>query len=249
MRIKITFSYDGTNFFGYQVQPGLRTVQEELERAVSYLNGQKPTTTVASGRTDKGVHALGQVAHFDLDKEIPCHKIKLGLNSLLPDDIYVLQVETVNDCFHARYSALRKTYIYKINQGHFDPLSRFFCYQLQKSLDVSLMREASKLFLGEHDFRSFVDSEDIRENTTRTVYDIDFFEEGEQLTISFCGNGFMKYQVRNMVGALVLVGLHQKSISELSLLLASRSRKKAWKASPTCGLYLKDIVYEEKKNS
>lgn len=243
MRVKVVFSYDGSLFYGYQKQDGLRTVQDELEKAVSYLNGQRFTKTVASGRTDRGVHAKCQVAHFDLDKKIPCHKIKMGLNSLLPDDIYVFLVEEVSDEFHARYLAKSKEYVYELNMGEYNPLQRNYCYQLGKKLDVLKMNEASRVFLGRHDFRSFVDSEDVRENTIREVYKIEFLEEDDKLTVHFVGNGFMKYQVRNMMGALVLVGLSKKTKEELEELLASKDRKKAWKAVPACGLYLEKVNY------
>lgn len=243
MRYKIEFSYDGTDFNGYQIQPNLRTIQNELEKAVSYLNGQTKTEVVASGRTDKGVHALGQIAHFDLIKDIPLYKIKRGLNTLLPDDIHIISVEKVSSSFHARYMATSKEYSYFINMGEYDPLNRNYCYQLDKDLDLNLMKQASRLFIGKHDFRSFIDSEDIRENTVREIYTIDFIKKEKILIIKFNGNGFMKYQVRNMVGALVLVGLHRKTLEDLEILMNSKSREKAWKAVPTCGLYLEKVNY------
>lgn len=243
MRYKITFSYDGTAFYGYQKQLGHRTVQEEMEKAISYLNRQTKTIIHASGRTDRGVHAFGQVAHFDLFVSIPTHKIKMGLNSLLPEDIYVIDVIEVEEDFHARYMALKKEYIYQISMGEYDPLKRNYCYQLGKKLDILAMQDASLIFLGKHDFRSFVDSEDTRENTVRTIYSIDFLVDGDTITISFVGNGFMKYQVRNMVGALILVGLGKKSKIDIEFLLASKSREKALKAAPACGLALKRVFY------
>lgn len=243
MRYLIRFSYDGTGFYGYQLQPGLRTVQGELDKAVSYLNRQTDTKTHASGRTDRGVHALGQVAHFDLAKPIPTYKIKMGLNSLLPDDVYVWAVEEVVDGFHSRYMVKKKEYVYRINMGEYDPLMRNYVYQLEEFLDVPRMQYASKVFIGVHDFRSFVDSEDTRENTVREVYDISFSVLGNFLEITFVGNGFMKYQIRSMVGALIEVGLGKKSRNDLQILLDSKSRKKALKGAPAEGLYLKSVDY------
>ena len=127
--------------------------------------------------------------------------------------------------------------------GEYDPLNRNYCYQLDQDLDLKLMKEASKLFIGEHDFRSFVDSEDTRENTIREIYNIDVSQKESVLVIKFIGNGFMKYQVRNMVGALVLVGLHKKTLEDLEVLMNSKSREKAWKAAPACGLYLEKVNY------
>ena len=243
MRYMITFSYDGSKFYGYQVQPGLRTVQSELEKAVSFLNRQTSTLTVASGRTDRGVHALGQVAHFDLLIDIPEYKVKRGLNSLLPEDIHVIKVEKAKNDFHARYMVTSKEYIYRINMGEYNPLFRNYVYQLGKVIDIGEMKKASVYLLGKHDFRSFVDSEDTRENTVREIYKIDFTVSDSELCISFVGNGFMKYQIRNMVGSLILVGLGKKNSLDIKDLLDSKSREKALKGAPACGLYLKRVNY------
>ena len=132
MRYKIVFSYDGTNFNGYQLQPNLRTVQNELEKAVSYLNRQIYTQVQSSGRTDKGVHALNQVAHFDLIIPIPTYKIKRGLNSNLPSDVHIISVSQVTDNFHARFSAKKKEYIYKINTGEYNPIMINYFYKYNK---------------------------------------------------------------------------------------------------------------------
>ena len=177
MRYLIRFSYDGSLFYGYQVQPNLRTVQGELERAVSYLNRQTFTKTHASGRTDRGVHAYSQTAHFDLSIPIPVDKIRLGLNTLLPDDIHVFEVIEVDDSFHARYMVKSKKYVYRINMGEYNPMMRNYVYQLGRKLDISIMQEASQVLVGVHDFRSFVDSEDKRENTVREIYKIDFLSK------------------------------------------------------------------------
>lgn len=244
MRYLIRFSYDGTCFYGYQSQPGLRTVQGELDCAISYLNRQVATKSHASGRTDRGVHALDQTAHFDLSKPIPVDKIRMGLNSLLPEDIHVFHVEEVSNDFHARYMVQKKEYVYRINLGEYSPLMRNYVYQLCRPLDVSLMEDASTIFLGVHDFRSFVDSEDTRENTVREIYEIHFTVQNNILDISFVGNGFMKYQVRSLVGALIEVGLHRKTKEDLLLLLESKSREKALKGAPAEGLYLKKVYYE-----
>ena len=198
MRYKVEFSYDGTKFNGYQIQPKLRTVQEELEKAVSYLNRQTKTEVAASGRTDKGVHALGQVAHFDLNIEIPLDKIKRGLNSNLPEDIHINCVKKVSDNFHARFSSKKKEYIYKINLGEYNPLMRNYIYQYNRPLDIESMKKALKLLEGKHDFTSFVSSEDERENKVRTIYKTNLILKKDILEITFQADGFMKYQVRNM---------------------------------------------------
>ena len=243
MRYKITFSYDGTNFNGYQIQPKLRTVQEELEKAVSYLNKQKYTQVVSSGRTDKGVHALNQVAHFDLEIKNTIDKIKRGLNSNLPEDIHIIKVEKVKDDFHARYNSKKKEYIYKINLGEYRPVDRNYIYQYNKELDIDAMKEAIKYFEGEHDFTSFVSSEDIREDKVRTIYKTDIKIKKDILEISFIGNGFMKYQVRNMVGLLISIGEHKKDKKDVVKVLNNKNRSQKFKTAPSCGLYLNKVWY------
>ncbi len=243
MRYRIDFSYDGTNFNGYQLQPNLRTVQNELEKAVSYLNQQTYTSVSSSGRTDKGVHALNQVAHFDLAIEIPIDKIKRGLNSNLPDDIYVIKVTKVSNHFHARFSVKKKEYVYKINIGEYNPLMRNYVYQYNRKLDVDKMKEAIKYFEGTHDFTSFVSSEDERENKVRTILKTNIQEKNHIIEISFQADGFMKYQVRNMVGLLISIGSYKKEVADVTKILKQKDRTKAVKTAPAEGLYLKKVWY------
>jgi len=243
MRYKITFSYDGTNFNGYQVQPKLRTVQGELEKAVSYLNKQTMTQVVASGRTDKGVHALGQVVHFDLNIDNTLYKIKRGLNSNLPEDIHIIDVEEVNDNFHARFSVKKKEYVYKINLGEYNPIDRNYIYQYNKELDIESMNQAIKLFLGTHDFTSFVPTEDLKDDPVRTVYKANIKRNKDILEISFQADGFMKYQVRNMVGLLISIGEGKKKISDVEKIINNKNRSQKFKTASPVGLYLKKVWY------
>ena len=155
MKYFMTFSYDGTNFAGYQKQPRERTVQKCLEDALKEINGGILVNVCASGRTDAGVHALNQKAHFELDVKITPEKLQKGLNSLLPLDIYVKKVETVSDDFHARFNAIGKEYIYKINMGEYDPIKRNYVYQYSKKLDVIAMERGLKYLEGEHNFKAF----------------------------------------------------------------------------------------------
>lgn len=243
MRYKITFSYDGTKFNGFQKQIGLRTVESELEKAVSYMNGQKETLIVGSGRTDKGVHALAQVANFDLDIEIPLFKIKMGLNSLLPEDIHIIDVEEVNNDFHSRYMVKEKEYYYLINMGEYNPITRNYTYQYNRKLDIDKMIDASLIFIGTHDFRSFISGEDKRENSVRTIKSIDFEINEDILKITITGDGFMKYQIRNIVGSLVEVGNGKKNKEDLIRIMELKNRSKAGFMVPACGLYLKAVKY------
>ena len=243
MRYKITFSYDGSNFNGYQVQPNLRTVQGELEKAVSYLNKQTYTPVVASGRTDKGVHALNQTAHFDLNINNTLYKIKRGLNSNLPDDIHIIDVEEVSQDFHARFSVKKKEYIYKLNIGEYNPIERKYIYQYNKELNIEKMNEAIKYFIGTHDFTSFVPTEDLKDDPVRTIYKANIKEKNNILEISFQADGFMKYQVRNMVGLLISIGENKKKSSEVEAIINNKNRSQKFKTASAVGLYLKKVWY------
>jgi len=243
MRYRIDFSYDGTNFNGYQLQPNLRTVQGELERAASYLNRQTYTSVQSSGRTDKGVHALNQVAHFDLEINTTLDKIKRGLNSNLPEDIHVIKVSKVSDDFHARFSAKKKEYVYRINVGEYNPMDRNYIYQYNRPLDINKMKEAIKYFEGTHDFTSFVSSEDERENKVRTIIKTDIKEKKDIIEISFQADGFMKYQVRNMVGLLIAIGNNKKEVSDVNKIIKAKDRTKSVKTAAAEGLYLKKVWY------
>ena len=243
MRYKITFSYDGSNFNGYQVQPNLRTVQGELEKAVSYLNKQTYTPVVASGRTDKGVHALNQTAHFDLNINNTLYKIKRALNSNLPDDIHIIDVEEVSQDFHARFSVKKKEYIYKLNIGEYNPIERKYIYQYNKELNIEKMKEAIKYFIGTHDFTSFVPTEDLKDDPVRTIYKANIKEKNNILEISFQADGFMKYQVRNMVGLLISIGENKKKSSEVEVIINNKNRSQKFKTASAVGLYLKKVWY------
>lgn len=243
MRYRIDFSYDGTNFNGYQLQPNLRTVQNELEKAVSYLNRQTYTSVQSSGRTDKGVHALNQVAHFDLEINTTLDKIKRGLNSNLPEDIHIIKVRKVSNNFHARFKAKKKEYVYKINVGEYNPMERNYVYQYNRFLDIDKMREAIQYFEGTHDFTSFVSTEDERENKVRTIIKTNIKKKKDIIEISFQADGFMKYQVRNMVGLLIAIGSGKKVPTDVNKIIEAKDRTKSVKTAAAEGLYLKKVWY------
>ena len=170
MRYKITFSYDGSKFNGYQKQKGIEnTIQGVIENALKYINDNKDTKLCSSGRTDKGVSAYKQVAHTDIDVKITPYKLKCALNSLIPDTIHVYAVEKVDDDFHARYMVKEKEYKYFLNMGEYNPCSRNYVYQYGKRLDIDKMKEAIKYFIGTHSFKSFTPSKDVRNNYIRTI--------------------------------------------------------------------------------
>ena len=183
MRYLITVSYDGTLFAGYQKQPKQRTVQGEIEKALKEISGGKKIDIHASGRTDAGVHAINQKIHFDLDTKITIEKLAKGLNSLLPEDIFVKKVEEVSDDFHARFSAIGKEYMYILNVGEYNPLERNYVYQHNKKLDVVEMERAMKYFEGTHNFKSFTKANVETTNFARTIYSTAVTKDNNIITI------------------------------------------------------------------
>ena len=243
MRYLITFSYDGTNFNGYQRQDGLRTIQEEMENALKIINGGKDTIITSSGRTDKGVHAKYAKAHVDIDVEITPYKLMRALNSNLPSDIHVIKTELVDNNFHARYMVKEKEYQYLLNMGEYDPCMRNLVYQYNKKLDVKKMNDAIKYFLGTHSFKSFTPNKDKRENYIRTISYVNIKEKDNIVIFTFRGNGFIKYQVRNMVGYLIKVGEGKKKGEDIPKILNSEDRRKASITAHAEGLYLTNVIY------
>lgn len=242
MRYLITFSYDGSKYFGYQKQKGVNSVQEDLEKVLSLINN-KPVSVCASGRTDAGVHANGQCAHFDIDISITPDKLKNALNGLLNGNIYVKSVVEVPDTFHARFDVKQKEYIYKINTGEYSPIYKDYIYQYCKPLDVDSMKTAIKLFEGEHNFKSFTKANVETNNFARTIYSTAVTKDNDIITIKFVGNGFMRYMVRNMVGFLIEIGEGKRNISDVNSVLLEEDRTKAGKTAPPEGLYLNKVTY------
>ena len=242
MRYLITFSYDGSKYGGYQNQLDINTIQTELETALTKLNN-KETSITASGRTDRGVHAINQKAHFDLDINITSDKLKMALNSMLPDDIYVKKAEEVSNDFHARFNVKSKEYIYKINVGEYNPIEKDYIYQYCSDLNIDKMCEAIKIFEGVHNFKSYVAADDVRDNYVREIISTNIEKNNNIITITFIGTGFLRYMVRNMVGSLIEVGEGKKTIADIETILSMEDRKAAGKTAPACGLYLYKVNY------
>lgn len=243
MRFKVIVSYDGSSFNGFQKQVNLRSVEEELNNTLSKMHKHE-VKIVGAGRTDKDVHALGQVFHFDSDLNITCDGVKKGLNALLPKDIYVNKVESVDDDFHARFSAVSKVYRYKINIGEYNPLETKYVYQLNRSLDIEKMIGAAKLFLGEHDFYNFCGYQENKiKNYVRTIYNIDIKNDGDYVVIDIKGNGFIRYMVRMIVAILIEIGLNKKNETFIKERLDSIEKKRSNYKVTGAGLYLVNIDY------
>lgn len=244
MRYLMTFSYDGSCFYGYQIQKNKRTVQAEIEKTLTKINGNNLVKINASGRTDSGVHALNQKAHFDF-KKINTEKLKNSLNKLLPDDIYIKKIISVDDNFHARFNVIKKEYIYKINIGEYNPCMRNYVYQLNKKLDIDSMKNACQYLIGQHNFKSFTKAnlENKNEDFIRTIYDIKITKKKDEITISFLGSGFMRYMVRNIVGVLIDIGLNKIEYQKIKTILDLKNRCEASVTAKACGLYLNDVYY------
>ena len=243
MRFLIKFSYDGTAYCGYQSQPGLDTIQDRLEEALKIINNDKKTTITSTGRTDKGVHALCQYGHADIDVNITEHKLKRAMNSNLPDDIHVIETKIVEDNFHARYNVKSKEYKYYIILGEYNPLERNYVFQYNYKLNIDAMKDAIKVFIGTHDFRAFVTDNKEKENCIRTITSATIEEDNNKLIITFKGDGFLRYQIRNMVGILIRVGENKISTKDVETILESKDRTTSGKTAPAVGLYLVNVDY------
>lgn len=244
MRYLLTFSYDGTNYNGYQRQEGLKTIQEEIENVLKFINAGCDTPICSSGRTDKGVHAKCQKAHCDINVEITPYKLMRAMNSNLPDDIHVIKTEVVSDTFHARYMVKEKEYKYILNMGEYNPIERNYVYQYCKKLDVELMKKAINNFVGTHDFESFTPSKDKRNNYVKTINYANIEVDNDKVIFTFGGTGFIKYQIRNMVGYLIKVGEHKKNGDDIPKILASKDRRNASITAHPEGLYLTKVIYQ-----
>jgi tRNA pseudouridine38-40 synthase len=267
---KLTLAYDGTDFFGWQIQPDRPTIQGELQAALARVTGESPLPQ-GSGRTDAGVHALAQVASFSLAAGIPPENLRRALNRTLPSSIRISEARTVRSTFHARHSALAKTYEYRILRDENCPpfLARYVFPCLWK-IDLKLLQESARIFVGEHDFLSFAASDPDRTaretqpnldeyadeagptplSTVRTIFSSTWEElqtgAGALLVYRVRGNGFLHHMVRNLVGTMLDVGRGQLSLEDLPAILAARSRSAAGPTAPARGLFLHSVEYEEK---
>lgn len=242
MRYLMTFCYDGSEYSGYQKQNNEKTIQGTIEEVLSKLS-EAQIRIHSSGRTDSKVHALNQTAHFDLNMNISPDKLKKAINSILPDSIYLKSLKEVDKDFHARYDVKKKTYIYKINVGDYDPINRHYIYQYNHKLNISLMKKAIKSFIGTHNFKAYTKGNIIKENYERTIYKAKISANKDIITITITGNGFMRYMVRNIVGSLIEVGSGKLKSKDISSLINSLDRKKVGVTAPACGLYLKEVIY------
>lgn len=243
MRYKLLVSYDGSQFNGYQRQDTGRTIQGEIEKTIKKIANEK-VTVHASGRTDAGVHAKGQVIHFDVELNISSFDMKRALNSALPDDIFVRICTRVGNDFHSRYDAKSKEYEYLISTGEYNPLLRNYVFQYCEELNVDKMREAAEYIVGEHDFTSFatgVSSES--KDCVRTVHSLVITEMGTRVSIKIKGTGFLRHMVRCIAGTLINVGNGKIEPADVKVILDKKDRSAAGPNADSCGLYLSKVNY------
>lgn len=243
MRVKLILSYDGTAYCGWQIQPNGITVQQTIEEAVRKVTGEKVRVT-GSGRTDSGVHALRQVAHFDTESTVPPEKFYRALNAFLPSDVKALKSEAAPEGFNACTSAKKKTYAYNLYVSEVElPLKERFSMRLDKRPDIEKMKKAAEIFVGRHDFKCFNASGGGARNTVRTVYGIEIVERGENISVSVTGNGFLYNMVRILVGTLLSAGYGETDCERLKRMLESGERALGGKTLPAKGLCLMNVEY------
>jgi tRNA pseudouridine38-40 synthase len=244
-RFRITVAYDGTNYAGWQVQPGLPTVQQALEEAIKATCGHE-VKLHGSGRTDRGVHARGQVAHFDAETRMGAKSMLLALNSRIPPDIRVVAADTVPDDFHARRSAVAKEYRYVVWNGPvMPPEERLYAYLVHRPLDMALVREGAARFVGEHDFVAFMANPQRElDSTVREIYEFEVSKAGRRIVFRVKGSGFLYKQVRSMVGMLIRVGTGAERAETITRLLDTAAPRTAHVPSaPPQGLTLWKVWY------
>ena len=242
--IKLTIEYDGKDFNGWQKQPNKLNIQGSIEQAIKQITGEDVELN-ASGRTDAGVHALGQVANFKTNSNIPIDKMAIAINSKLKRSIIIKKAEEVDERFHSRLSCKRKTYRYVINNTpEGSAIYRNLETHIPQKLDVGKMKEAVKYFEGEHDFKAFKASGTSSKSSVRTIYETNLYKKDDKIYIELTGNGFLYNMVRIIAGTLVEVGLGKIKPEEIPEIIKSQKRENAGKTLPPNGLYLVKVMYE-----
>lgn len=241
--IKLTIAYDGTDFGGWQVQPNAITVQQLLEERLAHMFKHE-VKLVASGRTDAGVHALGQIANFKTDAKIEIEKIPIAVNACLNENIRVLNAEEVAEDFNSRYSAKRKTYKYQIyNARVANPFLNRFAYQVPYKMDFSKIDDIREILLGEHDFKAFMSVGSDVKSTVRTIYDLEYKVKGKLLEVEITGNGFLYNMIRIIMGTIIEVCSGKRDVDCFKRAIESGDREELGPTAKACGLFLKDVKY------
>jgi tRNA pseudouridine38-40 synthase len=244
MRYKLTIEYEGTAFFGWQRQESGPSVQQAIEEAITKFSGET-ALVYAAGRTDSGVHATGQVAHFDIIKEFPEKNIRDAINfHMRPLPVRILKVESVASDFHARFSAIERAYLYRILNREVSPaIDKDRVWWIARPLDAELMAAGAERLLGRHDFSSFRAAECQADSALKTLDELSVRCEGDEIRITARARSFLHHQVRNMVGTLKMVGEGKWTPDDVTRILLAKDRKQAGQTAPACGLYLTAVGY------
>lgn len=245
-RFKLTIEYAGTRYSGWQIQKNARTVQGEIDRAIREISGSRPFELYGSGRTDAGVHALAQVAHLDLGTNLPPETLQRRLNDELPTDINILSVEVASHRFHARHSAVARSYLYQISTRR-TAFGKALVWWVREPIELERMRSAAALFVGLQDFQSFSDDEPDEKSTRVLVDDIRIARAGDLLLVRVTGSHFIWKMVRRIVGVLVAVGTGGLSLEDTRRFLREKSGTPAQLTAPASGLFLERVYYEGDK--
>ena len=243
MQIRLTLEYDGTAFKGWQIQPDQRTVQGELEARLERLYGA-PISVTASGRTDAGVHALGQVVNFAPTRDLPLNRLQHALNGMLPPDVAVKKADSVSPDFHARFDARCRHYFYRIRYTK-QPIGRHYAWYLRRKLDLTAIKRASNTLIGQHDFTSFCVAAHERENRICRIYACDWQQQGEELVFRISGNRFLRAMVRSIVGTLAEMGRGLRPAEAMRDILDACNRQSAGESAPPQGLFLERVIYDD----
>lgn len=242
MKYLINLSYNGNNFYGYQIQKNKITVEGELEKCLSKILNTN-VNTLASSRTDKNVHALNQFCTFEIDKNIDTKKLLKSLNSIINDGIYIKRIKKVKDDFNVRYDVIKKTYIYKINMGEYNPIDKDYVYQYCKKIDKSLIENFINKISGEHNFRSFTSDKE-NNNYVRNVK-LSYKISKKILYLKFESSGFLRYMIRNIVGLLIDINDGKKSIEDIDTIFKDENRESLGRTIDGNGLYLMNIEFKK----
>lgn len=243
MRFRLTIEYAGSRYSGWQIQTNARTIQGELSRAIQEVTGEDRFELYGSGRTDAGVHALGQVAHLDIRTEAPGESLRRRINDALPSDINVLRIEPVRHRFHARHDAVARSYIYQVSRRR-TAFAKKYVWWVREPLDVDRMRQVAARFVGLHDFRSFSDDDPEAKSTQVLVETLEIFEDGDLVLFHIEGSHFIWKMVRRLVGVLVETGRGALAEADAVGLLTSDSPLPARLTAPAAGLFLERVYYE-----
>lgn len=242
MRYLMNITYDGSKFYGYQIQKNKITIEGELEKIVSMIFNEN-INIIGTSRTDKGVHAINQYCHFDSDKKINIDRLKHSINSLINDSIYIKNIAIVDDLFHSRYNCIKKEYIYKINMNDYDPISKDYIYQYNKKIARELLDKFISKVSGKHNYKSFTSDKD--KKSYEKIVKIDYKISKGILYLRFESSGFLRYMIRNIVGLLLDINDGKKSINDIDDIFKSENRVSLGVCASPVGLYLNKIYFKK----